>query len=90
MGKRRYYLSTTDPTKHHIIPRSRGGEDDQSNIAIVKNQDHETYHAMFSNMTPVEIITQLAEYYWAGQWEHVVQAIEENCYVDRNGQVQKV
>ena len=82
MGKRRYYLSTTDPTRHHIVPSSRGGSDDKSNIAIVGNEDHETYHALFGNKTPVEIITLLVNYYWAGQWEHVEQALDERR---RNG-----
>ena len=77
MSKRRYYLRAVDPTRHHICPSSRGGADDKSNIAIVGNEDHETYHALFSNKTPAEIIVWLADYFWAGQWEHVEQALEE-------------
>ena len=38
---------------------------------------HSLYHKNFSNMTPVEIINFLVEYYWKGQWKWVIRALIE-------------
>lgn len=61
--------------KHHIFPRSRGGEDKGRNIVLIKKTLHANYHRLFFNLTPVEIIVWLVEYFWAGQWEHVEEAL---------------
>ena len=51
-------------TRHHIIPRSRGGKSDKYNICIVDAHKHELYHALFQNMTPREIIKYLMKTFW--------------------------
>ena len=54
-------------TRHHIVPRSRGGRDTSDNIAKVDNKKHELYHELFVNKTPNEIIDYLVSYFWKGQ-----------------------
>jgi len=68
--------SRTQITDHHILPKARGGGDQEENIAKVARYKHEIYHVLFSNKTPVEIICFLVEYFWRGQWEYVEQALE--------------
>jgi hypothetical protein len=51
-------------TKHHIIPRSRGGTDDIENIVYIPSRKHEYYHALFENRTPEEIISYLNRDFW--------------------------
>lgn len=58
-------------TRHHIIPRSRGGglED---NISWLPERDHNLYHQLFENRTPEEIGRYLSGYFWANKYEVVV------------------
>lgn len=63
-------------TKHHIIPKSRGGNKDLENIVGLPANLHQAYHTIFSNRTPDEIVEHLAEFYWNGGWEYVKQAYE--------------
>lgn len=56
--------------KHHIIPRSRGGEDAESNIMEVDEKKHSLWHQIFSNLKPDEVIMIIN--YWtvsAGYWD---------------------
>ena len=46
-------------TRHHIIPRSRGGSDDTKNIIMKTQREHRAYHILFGNRTPEEIIALL-------------------------------
>lgn len=41
-------------TKHHILPRERGGSWDDHNILKLWNHRHEVYHILFGNKTLVE------------------------------------
>lgn len=54
-------------TTHHILPRSRGGSDDKSNLARVAHKEHDLYHRLFENMTPEEILSYLVNYFWKSQ-----------------------
>ena len=71
--------------RHHIIPRSRGGTDFCHNIVVVNRKQHETYHKLFSNKTPEEIIKYLVETFWGCKWGYVYDALyrheEEDCDV---------
>lgn len=53
--------------KHHILPSSRGGTLDKENLALITKKEHEFYHALFSNLTPDEIILYLLDHFWNGQ-----------------------
>lgn len=76
LKKRRWYLGEKTLTKHHIIPTSREGRDDEENITLVPNGLHQLYHFVFGNLMPVEIITWLVETFWNGQWTWVEMALE--------------
>ena len=65
-------------TRHHIIPKSRGGSSKLENIAGVQDRDHRNYHNLFNNKTPEEIVDYLVNDYWNGKWEYV-----ENAYNKR-------
>jgi len=52
--------------RHHIIPRSRGGNSSHENLAVVNSVAHNKYHSLFNNMTPTEILEYLVDYFWAG------------------------
>ena len=67
-------------TKHHIIPRSRGGDNGLENICRVSNTPHQDYHKLFGNMKPVEIIDYLAKTFWKGSYDPV-----EDVYNRENG-----
>ena len=65
-------------SKHHIIPRSRGGDSRLENIAYLNIKKHQAYHTMFDNRTPNEIVENLVRKYWNGNWEYVRKAYERN------------
>jgi len=60
-------------TRHHIVPKSRTYN--RPVVAMVRDYDHQLYHKMFSNSTPTEIIIHLVHYYWAGDWQYVIEAL---------------
>ena len=62
-------------SRHHIIPRSRGGGNELENIVKIDGRDHQHYHAIFENKRPEEIIEHLVEHYWKGEWGYVNYAI---------------
>ncbi len=67
------------PSKHHIIPTSRGGGSNLENIAKTNSKKHEFYHALFENQTPVEIVQYLVSDFWNNNWTYV-----HNAYVKNN------
>jgi len=50
-------------TKHHLVPRSHGGDNKECNISYVPNKLHESWHFMFSNYTPTKI-AQIINEHW--------------------------
>ena len=46
---------------HHIVPSSRGGRNEQSNIKRTPAKYHVYYHALFANLTPAEIYDYLSD-----------------------------
>ena len=59
------------PSRHHIIPRSRGGNSSHENLAVVNSVAHNKYHILFGNKTPDEIIRNLVDYFWNGEIKFV-------------------
>lgn len=55
-------------TRHHIIPRSKGGSDNPENIVLVLKSKHEQYHKLFGNMNPVEIMHYLNSTFWGNHY----------------------
>ncbi len=39
-------------TKHHVIPRSRGGTEGKQNILLKPNLVHQAWHVLFNNKKP--------------------------------------
>jgi len=59
-------------TTHHIIPRSRlKNKHLKDNTVQVSEHEHEKYHQLFVNMTPVEIIDYLVKTFWGGKTEYL-------------------
>lgn len=42
-------------SRHHRLPRSRGGESDERNISFVERDNHRAWHKLFENKTAPEI-----------------------------------
>jgi len=66
-------------TRHHIIPRSRGGRGLEDNISWIPYVEHNNYHQLFGNRTPEEIGRYLQDYFWANKYEVKVVRNGENC-----------
>lgn len=47
--------------KHHRLPRSRGGSNDQRNLSEVEQEKHRAYHRLFNNMNAEEVAHHLSE-----------------------------
>lgn len=47
--------------RHHRLPRSRGGKDDDANISRVHAKYHRAFHQLFGNMHADEIARVLTE-----------------------------
>lgn len=60
-----------NPSRHHIVPRSKRGSNNGDNIAIVGQAMHDKYHSLFDNRTPDEILDFLVNYFWRGKVEFV-------------------
>jgi hypothetical protein len=63
-------------SRHHIIPKSRGGRD-RDNIVMIDGRQHEKYHALFMNRTPAEIIGYLNQYFWRGRYRGLETYVQE-------------
>lgn len=49
--------------RHHRLPRSRGGSNDESNISIVPRHLHQAWHTLFANHSP-EVICAIINERW--------------------------
>lgn len=54
-------MSKLDYSRHHTIPRSRGGSDHKINIDRIKNRKHEAIHALFDNLVTSEKILKILD-----------------------------
>lgn len=68
-------------TRHHIIPKSRGGKG-LENLCYVPKREHQTYHALFDNKTPNEIIHYLTNTFWNGDYSYLYD-VYEKCEEER-------
>ena len=64
-------------SRHHIIPRSRGGNDDIKNISWLRQKTHNYYHNLFSNKTPVEILRYLFRVFWNDNYDYLYEFLKE-------------
>ena len=47
-------------TRHHIIPRSRGGKSDSSNTIMIDDRLHMALHDVFGNLRPDEYLDYMS------------------------------
>jgi len=47
------------PTKHHLRPRCRNGNNDPANVLLLMNERHQAWHCLFGNRTLDEVIRVL-------------------------------
>lgn len=66
-----------EKSKHHIVPTSRNGEKNKNNTVKVLRKLHETYHHLFINRTPEEILGFLVDYFWGGDESFVYRFLEK-------------
>jgi hypothetical protein len=50
-------------SRHHRKPRSLGGGDENENISVVTLLQHQSFHNLFSNLTP-PVIAQILNQKW--------------------------
>ena len=53
--------------RHHIIPTSRGGSNNQNNILRVSRKQHQAWHLLFGNMLQDEVIMHIIYYWYQGK-----------------------
>jgi 5-methylcytosine-specific restriction endonuclease McrA len=58
---------------HHLIPRSRGGENSSDNLLLIEIEKHEAWHKIFGTKTAEEALRLL---------ERVVQAKKAQALVE--------
>lgn len=46
-------------TRHHILPKSRNGNDNPDNIWMLPREKHDSWHSLFQNRTIREAIAYL-------------------------------
>lgn len=61
---------------HHLIPRSRRGQDLPSNLLLIKVMRHRNWHKMWQNRTLLEIIRLLElvddkKFHPSPQWKNI-------------------
>lgn len=61
--------------KHHVIPRSRGGRDEDG-VCYVDHTSHVRYHQLFNNMTPPEIMDYLIRVFWDHRTDLVMEYLD--------------
>lgn len=61
-------------TKHHRLPRSLGGTDTypEGNIALLRNDRHQWWHALFGNFDAQTICRLINQYYIDPRFEVVL------------------
>lgn len=46
-------------TTHHLVPRSRGGDNSPENLSKVRDTEHRAWHTLFRNWSPCEIAMRI-------------------------------
>jgi len=66
-------------TKHHVLPQSRFPDlaDKESNIVMVSEREHDSYHRLFENKLPIEILDYLVNTFWGGNKNFVENYLDE-------------
>lgn len=62
-------------SRHHVVPRSR--QNGKPAIVLIDDEDHKNFHLVFGNLTPNECVAHLVNYYFAGNWDFVYEALKQ-------------
>lgn len=62
MSKKNRISSQT--SKHHRLPRSRGGKTNDKNCVLLSPDVHILWHKLFSNLTPTEIQVEICKVFY--------------------------
>jgi len=88
-------LEDAAPTDHHIVPSSRMHEDGykefigRNNLTEVPNGKHISFHRLFFNLTPPEIIALLVDEFWDGQIHWVKSYLDSPEYYSEEKEKRK-
>lgn len=52
-------MGSKSETIHHLVCRSRGGDNDKRNLKIVPDHKHRAFHLIFSNKLPSEMLVEI-------------------------------
>lgn len=77
LHKKRKNQEKSRKSRHHIIPQSRVRDNRLENIVIIDIKKHNDYHRIFENKTPQEIVIYLTDYFWKGNINFAIEAINE-------------
>lgn len=59
-------------TRHHRLPTSIGGTDDEKNISMVTDTKHQAWHTLFQNKHAVEICKEINDTWLDPKYELVI------------------
>lgn len=59
MPNKRTPLLSSGLSAHHILPRSKGGSDDESNLVNLAKKRHKAWHNCFGNDDPEEVVAKM-------------------------------
>lgn len=61
------------PTRHHLVPRSQGGQTTPANLLEVPEKVHQAWHYLFGNRTPEQVMGYIATHWVpAGYFDLIV------------------
>jgi hypothetical protein len=55
---------STKTSKHHRLPRSKGGKTNEFNCVMLNPEVHKLWHQIFSNLTPTEIQVEICRVFY--------------------------
>ena len=62
MSRQKNMNGASSKSRHHILPKSRGGGGENSNIKVTTRKEHQAYNTLFgSNALPEEAVMILIE-----------------------------
>lgn len=61
--RRSFHCEDRRMSRHHRLPRSKGGSDYNNNVVLVPMKQHQAFHTLFQNYSP-EVIAQILNDTW--------------------------
>ena len=64
-------------TRHHLLPRSMGGKDDEDNIVMLPENVHNAWHLLFANKPPEKVAEIINKWFIPKDWEFIARKRED-------------